>query len=163
MNDSPASHGSRWLRRLGSALFAVSLTISVAMGTARAEGEVALPDAAVTEIHDVISAQLEAFKRDDAQAAFSLASPEIQGQFGSAENFINLVREQYAPVYRSKSADFQPPVQMEGAEGIVQPVVVTGADNVPVLAVYMVQQQSDGAWRIAGCLLYAMTPKGIEV
>ena len=163
MNQSLASHGSRWFRRLGAALFALSLTFSAALGAARAEGEAALPDTAVVEIHDVIAAQLEAFKRDDAQAAFSLASPEIQEQFGSAENFINLVREQYAPVYRSKSAEFQPPVQMEGAEGIVQPVVVTGSDNVPVLAVYMVQQQSDGAWRIAGCLLYAMTPKGIDV
>lgn len=163
MNPFFASHGSRWYRRFGAALFGLSLVFAISMGTVRAEGEAALPDTAVTEIHDVINAQLEAFNRDDAQAAFSLASPEIQEQFGSPENFINLVREQYGPVYRSKSAEFQPPVQMEGAEGIVQPVVVTGPDNVPVLAVYMVEQQNDGAWRIAGCLLYAMTPKGIDV
>lgn len=163
MTQISVSHGSRWFRRIGAALFGLSLTIAVSFGAARAEGGAQLPETVVTEIHDVISAQLEAFKRDDAQAAFSLASPDIQEQFGSAENFINLVREQYQPVYRSKSAEFQPIVEMDGVEGLVQPVVVTGADNITVLAVYMVEQQTDGAWRISGCLLYPMATKGIDV
>jgi len=160
MTRSRVSHGKWSFPQLAAAFLAFCLVLALTLRTAHAEE--GLPDAAINEIHDVISAQLDAFKRDDAQAAFSYASPDIQEQVGSPENFLNLVREQYRPVYRSKSAEFQPIVALSESEGIVQPVVVTGPDNIPVLAMYMVEQQSDGSWRISGCLLYSMGSKGIE-
>jgi hypothetical protein len=48
------------------------------------------PDAAA--VRETIEAQLDAFQRDDAQRAFSLAAPGIRAQFGTAENFMQMVR-----------------------------------------------------------------------
>ena len=36
----------------------------------------------------------------------------------------------------------------------IQEVYVTGQDGMAVLAVYTMQQQPDGAWKINGCSLY---------
>jgi hypothetical protein len=108
----------------------------------------------VEKIRDVIAAQLVAFQRDDAQEAFELASPGIREKLGSADRFMAMVREQYLPVYRAKKVLFREPFDMGGDRGVMQPAVVTGPDDVPVYAVYTVEQQQGGAWRISGCLLY---------
>ena len=50
----------------------------------------------------VIEAQLDAFRKDDAARAFSLATPGIREAFGSLENFMNMVRSAYAVVYRRR-------------------------------------------------------------
>jgi hypothetical protein len=44
-------------------------------------------DTDAINIRSVIEYQLAAFKNDDAQSAFSFASPAIQAQFGTAEHF----------------------------------------------------------------------------
>jgi hypothetical protein len=77
---------------------------------------------------------------------------------GTPEQFIALVREQYLPVYRSKKVVFRDPVELAEQPGIIQPAVVTGPDDLPVFAVYTVERQEDGNWRISGCLLYNLMP-----
>lgn len=137
---------------LGAACLALALGLAGAAGAARADEQPAAVE--VEQIRDVIAAQLEAFQRDDAQGAFSLASPGIREKLGSPERFMAMVREQYLPVYRAKKIQFREPFDMGEDEGVMQPAIVTGPDDVPVYAIYAVEQQEDGAWRISGCLLY---------
>jgi hypothetical protein len=43
-------------------------------------------------IRAVIERQLDAFRQEDAAAAFALASPEIQAKYGSPETFMAIVK-----------------------------------------------------------------------
>lgn len=106
-----------------------------------------------TAIRDVIQSQVEAFRRDDGDAAFGLASPSIRGMFGSPEIFMDMVRQGYQPVYRPRAFDFGEIVTLEGQ--ITQKVHVVGPDGRPVTAYYPMTQLPDGTWRINGCYLQA--------
>jgi len=106
-------------------------------------------------ILEVIGAQLAAFQRDDASTAFAFATPDIQAIFGTPANFLQMVAEAYAPVYRPRKFTFLDLVEKDGR--LVQRVLFTGPDGKQVLALYMMAQQGDGSWRIAGCVLLDST------
>lgn len=106
-----------------------------------------------TAIRDVIEGQVEAFRRDDGAAAFGYASPNIQGLFGTAETFMEMVRQGYRPVYRPQVFEFREIVTLNGM--VTQKVHVIGPDGRPVTAFYPMTQQPDGSWRIEGCYLQA--------
>ena len=106
-----------------------------------------------TAIRDVIEGQVEAFRRDDGATAFGYASPSIQGMFGTAETFMDMVRQGYRPVYRPQVFEFREIVTLQGM--VTQKVHVIGPDGRPVTAFYPMTQQPDGSWRIEGCYLQA--------
>ena len=54
----------------------------------------------------IISAQEQAFARDDAATAYSFASPTLQSYFRNSDGFMYMVRNGYAPVYRHRSFVF---------------------------------------------------------
>jgi Domain of unknown function (DUF4864) len=116
---------------------------------ASAQSIVPLDDARA--VREVIEAQLDAFRRDDAERAFSLATPGIRATFGSAERFMEMVRTSYPAVYRPKSVDFGAPVFVHGE--VVQPVGLTDAEGRAWMALYPMQRQPDGSWRTNGCQL----------
>jgi hypothetical protein len=113
--------------------------------------EVSKEDAAA--IRKVISDQLDAFKRDDGPRAFSFATAGIRAQFGTPEVFMDMVRTQYAVVYRPKSVQFQAPEIVDGQ--VVQPVRMTDAEGQTWLAIYPMLREA-GVWRTNGCLLHRM-------
>jgi len=96
-----------------------------------------------------IQAQLKAFAADDAQRAFSFATPQLRQMFGTPENFIAMVRRGYPVVYRPASVAFLKP-ERDG-EALVQAVHMTDADGVLWLALYHLERQPDKSWRISGC------------
>jgi len=104
-----------------------------------------------TRIEALITAQMKAFARNDADAAFAFASPELREQFGSASHFMAMVQYGYQPVYRPRAVTFGPLLNIDGRT--VQEVAVIGPDGTPRLALYTMEQQPDGSWRIAGCML----------
>ncbi len=104
-------------------------------------------------IHAVVEQQLAAFQRDDGGAAFGFASPTIQQQFQSPDNFMRMVRTGYQPVYRPREVQFGAIVAVDGV--IIQRVELVGPDGAPTLAHYVMQRQPDGSWRINGCFLTA--------
>lgn len=112
------------------------------------------PDRAA--IRDIISRQIEAFRRDDGAAAFGLASPNIQSLFGSPEIFMDMVRQGYAPVYRPRSVEFGDLTERGGQPA--QKVYVVAPDGRPVTAIYVMTQLPDGSWRVDGCYLQAPNP-----
>jgi hypothetical protein len=130
----------RWQALLGAALLVLAGSVA-AQGLGREE---------VGAMQRVIDAQLDAFARDDEQGAFAFASPGIQERFGTAATFAQMVREQYAVVYRAASRAFLRPV-IEGGT-VIFPVQLSDRDGRVWVALYTMQRVA-GAWRIAGCQL----------
>ena len=102
-------------------------------------------------IQGVISGQLEAFQGDQDTRAFGYASPHIQSMFGNSAHFMAMVRQGYPPVYRPRGVEFGPLASEDGR--IVQHVELVGPDGSGALALYTMERESDGTWRIDGCAL----------
>jgi chlorite dismutase len=111
----------------------------------------AVPAADAAAVRKVIEAQIDAFRRDDAERAFSYAAPGIREMFGTPERFMEMVRTSYAVVYRPHGVTFKAPVRM-GAD-LVQPVRMIDQEGHGWLVVYPMERQPDGGWRINGCQL----------
>jgi hypothetical protein len=102
----------------------------------------------------IIRSQEQAFARDDAATAYSYAAPAIHATFPDADLFLAMVRRGYAPVYRHKSFEFG---EGRAADGkIAQTVRIIDADGNPWDALYTLEQQPDGSWKITGCILKAV-------
>jgi len=110
-------------------LVAALLFIGSSIGVGCAAPPARAPQAADwKKIRIVINAQLEAFRRDDAIAAYSFAAPEIRSLFRTPGDFMRMVRIGYAAVYRPRSVRFLHHFMVAGRP--VQPVeIVTGAED----------------------------------
>ncbi len=129
----------------------LGLLLVCGAGFARAQ-ETAVPAADQAAETEVIRRQMDAFRRDDAAAAFGYAAPAIQSQFGAdPEVFMAMVRRGYQAVYRPRSTAFG---QAELKDGkVVQHVQVVGPEGRGHEALYFMEHEPDGSWRIAGCVL----------
>jgi hypothetical protein len=68
----------------------------------------ALPATAQEEpIQNTIRSQIDAFLADDFARAFTFASPNIKGIFGTPENFGAMVKNGYPMVYRPAEVEMQ--------------------------------------------------------
>lgn len=105
----------------------------------------------ITTAKGVISAQEQAFGRDDAIAAYSHAAPAIREIFPAPDIFMSMVQNGYAPVYRHKSFEFGES-KIEG-RWIGQRVHIIDANGEAWEALYTLEQQSDGSYKITGCSL----------
>ena len=130
-----------------------ALLIGLLLGWAVAAHAQEVSPADRAAIRDVIQSQVEAFRRDDGEAAFGYASPGIRRLFGTADTFMDMVRQGYQPVYRPRTFDFAEIVTLHGQ--ITQKVRVVGPDGRRVNAFYPMTQLPDGSWRIDGCYLQA--------
>ena len=137
---------------MASRLFAL-LVLIVGLATTAAAQQPAISPQDQAAIRDTIQGQIEAFRRDDGDAAFGFASPSIQGMFGRSDVFMDMVRQGYRPVYRPQVFDFREIVELQGQPA--QKVHVIGPDGKPVTAIYPMTQLPDGSWRIDGCYLQA--------
>jgi len=102
-------------------------------------------------IRQVIEKQLAAFQHDDGATAFSFDTAALRQRFGTADNFMRMVRGGYQPVYRPSQVQFG---GIENADGTtVQHVLVVGPDGNFHEARYFMEREKDGSWLIDGCLL----------
>ena len=110
-----------------------------------------LGDADRAAIQQVIGSQLAAFRANDADAAFGLASTTIQAKFQTPANFLSMVQLYYDPVYRPQSFEFMELLQQGGE--IVQSVLIIDRRGRSLIALYPMEKDETGRWRIAGCRL----------
>ena len=110
-----------------------------------------LTESEIAKIRSVISGQLQAFRRDDAQKAFSYAAPSIKEKFKTPKKFLKMVRRYYFPVYRPRDFEFRP-IQMVD-DKIIQPLAVIGPSGVQEIVLYALEQQPDHSWKIGGCIM----------
>ena len=106
-------------------------------------------------IESVIREQLAAMKAGDSAKAFAQAAPAIRQQFGTAENFLAMVRTGYGALIAARYTEFLEGAVVEG--NVIQPLRLIASDNTVQVALYTMQKQPDGRWKIAGCVLAPST------
>jgi len=99
----------------------------------------------------IIRSQEQAFSRDDAASAYSYAAPAIREIFPAPDIFMSMVQNGYAPVYRHKSFEFGNS-KIDGS-WIAQNVHIIDANGEAWEAIYTLEQQPDGSYKITGCSL----------
>jgi len=98
-------------------------------------------------IEATIQHQFDAFIAGDVATAFSFAAPNIQGIFGTAENFGTMVQQGYPMVWRPGSVKYLG--LRQGPDGLYQKVAITDqAGALHVLEYQMIP--GAGGWVIGG-------------
>jgi len=96
-------------------------------------------------IEATISGQIEAFRSDDFDRAFTYASPGIQGLFGTSQNFGLMVRQGYPMVWRPAEVEYLDLREIAG--NLWQKVRITdAAGTVHILDYQMIETES--GWKI---------------
>jgi len=108
-----------------------------------------------TTIRQVIGDQLKAFKAEDGRKAMSFASPGIREQFGTPENFLAMVHHAYEALISARYTEFLDGAVVDGI--VVQPLRLIAPDNSVLVALYTMEKEKDGRWKIAGCVLAPTT------
>ena len=129
----------------------ILLLAALALGPAKLSQAETAPAEAQAAVVSVIQAQLEAFGRDDAQGAFAFAAPNIQQKFVNPEIFMEMVKTGYSPVYRPLAVEFLDSRVISGVT--FQAVRLINGEGHAVIALYRMEQQADGSWRVAGVQL----------
>jgi Domain of unknown function (DUF4864) len=103
-------------------------------------------------VQEVVRSQLDAFAADNGAGAYSYAAPIIKKIFPEPDTFMAMVKQGYEPVYRNSSRTFGKLIT-DGLGRPAQIVELTGMDGKHYEALYSMEQQPDGSWKIAGCTL----------
>jgi hypothetical protein len=96
-------------------------------------------------IESTIQSQFDAFLKDDVATAFSFASPNIKGLFGTPENFGRMVQNGYPMVWRPSGVKYLELREVAGR--LWQRVMVTDQAGRTHLLDYQMVQTADG-WQI---------------
>ena len=138
-------------------LFALALLAGLALPRGAIAGDLADTDSAA--IRSLIQNQIDAFRADDGVSAWSFAAPGIQTIFPSPGIFMQMVRDQYQPVYRPQSVTFG--AVADGPSGPMAKVYLVGPDGKNYVAVYTLERQPDGSWKISGCYIVPDEAKSV--
>ena len=106
-------------------------------------------------IRKVISQQLAALRAGDGERAFGYASTGIRAQFGDAQTFMAMVRGAYPALLVARYTEFLEGAVIDGL--VIQPLRLIAPDNTVLVALYTLEKQSKGGWRISGCRLAPST------
>lgn len=117
-------------------------------------GFVLAGEAEIKAAQGSVDAQLRAFQAGDHKLAYSFAAPNIQRIFPTVEAFMGMVNGGYMPVAKPKSFSFGK-VEELAAGAIMQQVLIVGPDGKDYEAVYTLERQADGSFKITGVSLRA--------
>ncbi len=119
----------------------------------------AVPDADTSATRGVIEDQIKAFQSGDGERAYGHAAPNIKNVFGSVERFLSMVQTGYPSLYNPQAYNFGRNALISGQ--VHQELIVTDGDGKQWQAVYSLERQPDGSWKITGV---KMNPyKGVSV
>ena len=124
-----------------------------------AASHAALPAAEWDAIQKSIGEQLDALRAGDAARAYAFASAGIQAQFHDAPTFLRMVQDSYAPLLDARHAEFLEGAVIDGRT--IQPLRLVMSDEKVLVALYEMQRDATGRWRIAGCALAPSTLRSI--
>jgi len=111
-------------------------------------------DAEIRAAQGTIDSQLKALQAGDGALAYSYAAPTIQRIFPTVDIFMRMVESGYQPVRNPRNYAFGKSEEMGGGK-IAQQVLLTGPDGKEYEALYTLELQPDGVWRITGVSLKA--------
>ena len=112
-----------------------------------------------TMAHRTISSQIEAFRAQDGELAYSFAAPGVKRYFPSPSAFMTMVERGYKPVYAPQSYNFGRYGERDGT--IYQEVMITGPEGREWSALYTLRQQKDGSMLITSVRLVRSGVKAI--
>lgn len=95
----------------------------------------------------IISAQIDAFRADNADKAYSFAAPSLQHQFSNPAKFMAMVRKRYVPIYAPTRFSFGDVSNELGKP--TQRVTIVGPHGRAWLVRYGFSKHRAGQWRIA--------------
>lgn len=116
-----------------------ALALAAAPLSAKADAE---------KIRDVIASQIDAFEREDLDAAWEYASPFIQRMFRTPTRFGGMVESGYPMVWEPSSVRFGLLEEREGQ--VYQYVALDDMDGRSHLAEYEMIELEDAGWKING-------------
>ena len=128
-----------------------SLALGLLLSVASAPIALAQASSPMADARHIIEQQLAALERDDAVEAYSYTAPEIQAQFPDANLFLTMVSAAYAPMHRHRSVEFGPAAEQE--DTVAETVIFTDDDGQVWTALYKLDKQPAGGWKISGCAL----------
>ncbi len=111
-----------------------------------------ISEAEKSEFQRIITAQISAFRADDGPTAYSFAAPVIRNIFPTPEIFMSMVKQGYPQVYRPQAFNFTEAL-IDPLGRPAQKMLVVGPDGKTYEALYSMEKQPDGTWRISGCTL----------
>ena len=114
-----------------------------------------MPRAEWKAIEQVIEQQRNALIAGDGAKAMAFAAPALRTQFGTPENFLRMVRNGYAALLEARATRFLEGAVIEGS--VIQPLRLILPDNTVLVAIYQMEKQKDGRWKITGCVLAPST------
>ncbi len=109
------------------------------------------------KIRAVVTAQREALVAGEGERAFAFATPALRRQYGSAEAFMRMVRSGYQALADARYVELLDGGVIEGST--IQPLRLVMPDGAVLVALYTMERQRDGSWRIAGCVIAPSTVK----
>lgn len=109
-------------------------------------------EAEKAEFQRIITAQISAFRADDGPTAYSFAAPAVRSIFPTPGIFMSMVKRGYPQVYRPQSFVFTEAL-IDPLGRPAQKMLVVGPDGKAYEALYSMEKQLDGSWRISGCTL----------
>ena len=124
---------------------------AIAIGMSMCGAVASAEDLTPASSRAIVERQFDAFERDDGEAAYALAAPSIKQMFADARQFMTMVRDHYAPVYRHRSVEFGAFREL-GDEASLEATLVDN-DNVVWTALYSFRRAPNGDWLISGCVL----------
>ena len=101
------------------------------------------------EVRNTISSQIEAFKENNIEKAYTFAAPNIQAQFSNPEVFGFMVRNGYPVIWRPKSFKFTE--FKDFGDRCIQRVLFQSYNGSLESYDYILEKNGD-FWRIAGVL-----------
>jgi hypothetical protein len=132
-------------------MFARSALASVGLLFAFAAGPAVAHEAGSMEARAIIQRQLDAFQKNDADSAFSLASPGLKETYANPHNFMDSVRSGETPFFKRRMVEYQDFVA--AGDDAAQSVVLVDDDSYVWTIVYKLSRQPDGSWLIDGVVL----------
>lgn len=113
-------------------------------------GQVSAQAGTQPEITEVIRKQIDAFLKDDFDGAFSYASPNIRGLFGTSANFGRMVKQGYPMVWRPADVTFGE--AKTAGPNVFQRVVIRDVEGAVHVLEYEMIPAAD-TWKINGVRL----------
>ncbi|HEV7320949.1 MAG TPA: DUF4864 domain-containing protein [Ensifer sp.] len=133
-----------------------TFAIALGLATQLVAASIANADEPVDTARSIIQGQISAFLHDDAETAYSFASPAIRGKFPDKAAFFDMVKRGYQPVYRPGNFAFGRSKVVD--DRVLQEVLISAPDGKDWTAVYELQKQPDGSYKINGVMMLQQAP-----
>ncbi|MBZ7921701.1 DUF4864 domain-containing protein [Ensifer adhaerens] len=133
-------------------------TLAIALGLAAqlAGMSASRAEEPVDTARAIIQEQIAAFLHDDAETAYSFASPEIRGKFPDKTAFFDMVKRGYRPVYRPGNFAFGRSKVV--GDQVIQEVLISAPDGKDWTALYQLVKQPDGSYKINAVMMLQSAP-----